>query len=68
MNGSLREIPVRMISDMQSFNYLAKSMRHIFSYLNVKELLSASRVCTTWNMIAMDKSLVSNIYITDKKK
>lgn len=58
MNGSLREIATPFAS-MQSFNYMVKALRHVFKYLKTHELLSASRVCTAWHIIAMNKFLVS---------
>lgn len=59
MNGSLREHPAPMAT-MQSFNYMVTALRHVFKYLKTHELLSASRVCTGWNIIAMNRALVSN--------
>jgi len=58
MNGSLREI-VTPFASMQSFNYMVKALRHVFKHLKTHELLSASRVCTAWHIIAMNKYLVS---------
>jgi len=58
MNGSLQEIVTPVVS-MQSFNYMAKALRLVFKYLNTQELLSASRVCTAWHIITMDRYLVS---------
>lgn len=58
MNGSLREIATPFAS-MQSFNYMVKALRHVFKHLKTHELLSASRVCTGWHIIAMNKVLVS---------
>jgi len=58
MNGSLREI-VSPSASMQSVNYMVNSMRHVFKHLKTHELLSASRVCTAWHIIAMNKYLVS---------
>lgn len=46
---------------MESFNHMVKAMRYVFSHLKVQELLSASRVCTAWHIIAMNRFLVSNI-------
>lgn len=63
MNGSLKETRSSMAS-MQSFNYMMKAMRHVFMHLKMHELLSASRVCTAWNMIAMNKLLVNNLKIS----
>lgn len=60
MNGSLRDIATPSTStSMQSFNYMAKALRHVFKYLKTHELLAASRVCTAWHIIAMNKFLVS---------
>jgi len=59
MNGSSSEIVVSPFASMQSFNYMVKSMRYVFQHLKTHELLSASRVCTAWNIIAMNKYLVS---------
>lgn len=61
MNGTVTEILSPMVS-MQSFNYMVKAMTHIFKHLKIHELLSASRVCKGWNIIAMDKLLVSYHY------
>lgn len=58
MNGTLSETLTPMAS-MQSFNYMVKAMRHVFKHLKTHELLAASRVCTAWNIISMNKSLVS---------
>ncbi|XP_008179815.2 uncharacterized protein LOC100571833 [Acyrthosiphon pisum] len=60
INGSLREI-VTPSTSMQSFNYMAIALRHVFKYLKMDELLSASRVCTAWNIIAMNKTLWQNV-------
>lgn len=62
MNG-LPTVINNQIACMQSFNDMAKSLRHVFTYLKIKELLSVSRVCTTWNMISMDKFLVRNLQL-----
>ncbi|CAI6373546.1 unnamed protein product [Macrosiphum euphorbiae] len=40
-----------------SFNCMIQSLEHVFKYLKTHELLSASRVCTAWHIIAMNKSL-----------
>lgn len=61
MNCALRDHPASMAT-MQSFNYMVKALRHVFKHLKTHELLSASRVCTAWNTIAMDKTLVSYAY------
>lgn len=58
MNGALREHPASM-ANMQSFNDMVNSMRHVFKHLKTHELLSASRVCNAWNIIAMNRVLVS---------
>ncbi|XP_022168190.1 uncharacterized protein LOC111032231 isoform X4 [Myzus persicae] len=60
MNGSVREI-VTPFASMQSFNYMVKSLRHVFKHLKTHELLSASRVCTAWHIIAMNKFLWQNV-------
>jgi len=57
-NGSFKEITTPFTS-MQSLNNMVKALEDIFKYLNTHELISASRVCTTWHMIAMNKFLVS---------
>ncbi|XP_060843940.1 uncharacterized protein LOC132923945 [Rhopalosiphum padi] len=59
MNGSFKEMSTPLTS-MQTFNYMVKALGHVFKYLNTHELLSASRVCTAWNIIAMNKSLWKN--------
>ncbi|XP_026806402.1 uncharacterized protein LOC113549344 [Rhopalosiphum maidis] len=59
MNGSFKEIATPFAS-MQTFNYMVKALGHIFKYLNIHELLSVSRVCTAWNIIAMNKLLWQN--------
>ncbi|CAH1720874.1 unnamed protein product [Aphis gossypii] len=62
MNGSLRDIATPSTStSMQSFNYMAKALRHVFKYLKTHELLAASRVCTAWHIIAMNKFLWQNV-------
>ncbi|CAI6347037.1 unnamed protein product [Macrosiphum euphorbiae] len=61
MNGSSSEIVVSPFASMQSFNYMVKSMRYVFQHLKTHELLSASRVCTAWNIIAMNKYLWQNV-------
>lgn len=60
MNGSLRDIATPSAS-MQSFNYMVKALRHVFKYLKTHELLAASRVCTAWHIIAMNKFLWQNV-------
>ncbi|KAL4122588.1 hypothetical protein QTP88_014889 [Uroleucon formosanum] len=60
MNGSLREIGTPFAS-MQSFNYMVKALRYVFKHLKTHELLSASRVCTAWHIIAMNKYLWQNV-------
>ncbi|XP_060849581.1 uncharacterized protein LOC132928718 isoform X3 [Rhopalosiphum padi] len=60
MNGSFKEIATTF-SSMQSFNYMVKALRHVFKYLKTHELLSASRVCTAWHIIAMNKFLWQNV-------
>ena len=57
MNGST-EI-VTSLASMQSINYGIKALRHVFEYLETHELLSASRVCTAWHFVAMNKNFVS---------
>ncbi|CAI6373170.1 unnamed protein product [Macrosiphum euphorbiae] len=57
---SLREIGTPFAS-MQSFNNMALALKHVFKYLKTHELLSASRVCTAWNIIAMNKYLWQNV-------
>ncbi|XP_050422119.1 uncharacterized protein LOC126834328 isoform X2 [Adelges cooleyi] len=66
INGSLLESPVP-IASMQSFNYMATAMRNVFKYLKVQELLSASRVCPAWNMIAMNRMLWQNIRLKNSQ-
>jgi len=46
---------------MHSSNNLARAMMHVFKHLKTHELLTASQVCFGWNMIALNKSLVSCI-------
>jgi hypothetical protein len=58
INGSFKEMSTPFAS-LQTLNYMVKALGHVFKYLNTRELLSASRVCTAWNKIAMNKSLVS---------
>ncbi|XP_025418801.1 uncharacterized protein LOC112689348 isoform X3 [Sipha flava] len=60
MNGSLKEMPSHM-AFMESFNHMVKAMRYVFSHLKVQELLSASRVCTAWHIIAMNRLLWQNV-------
>ncbi|XP_025203765.1 uncharacterized protein LOC112600685 isoform X2 [Melanaphis sacchari] len=60
MNGSVRAISTPFAS-MQSFNYMVKALRHVFKHLKTNELLSASRVCTAWHIIAMNKFLWQNV-------
>ncbi|XP_026806541.1 uncharacterized protein LOC113549442 [Rhopalosiphum maidis] len=59
MNGSFKEMSTTLAS-MQTLNYMVKALGHVFKYLTTRELLSASRVCTTWNIIAMNKFLWQN--------
>ncbi|XP_060847694.1 uncharacterized protein LOC132927220 isoform X2 [Rhopalosiphum padi] len=56
INGSLKEMSTPLAS-LQTLNCMVKTLGHVFKYLNTRELLSASRVCTAWNKIAMNKSL-----------
>lgn len=58
MNGSLVEHN-NLWASMQSMCYMVKAMGHVFKHLKVQELLSASRVNPAWNLIAMNKVLVS---------
>jgi len=60
MNGSFK-VNSSTFTSMQSVNYMVKSLRHVFEYLKTHELLSASRVCTSWNLIAMNKFLWQNV-------
>ncbi|XP_029341273.1 uncharacterized protein LOC103308797 [Acyrthosiphon pisum] len=60
MNSSLREI-VTPFPSMQSLNYMFEALGHVFKHLNTHELLSASRVCTAWNLVAMKKNLWQNV-------
>ncbi|XP_060857659.1 uncharacterized protein LOC132935201 [Metopolophium dirhodum] len=60
ISGSSGEIATSSAS-MQSLNYMVKVLRHVFEYLKMDELLSASRVCTAWNIIAMNKYLWQNV-------
>lgn len=62
VNGSLRE-PTDSMACMQSFNYMVKAMRLVFKELKICDLLSASRVCTAWNIIAMNKLLWQNVFL-----
>eukprot|EP00102_Acyrthosiphon_pisum_P023966 XP_016661176.1 PREDICTED: uncharacterized protein LOC107884146 [Acyrthosiphon pisum] len=48
---------------MQSFNYLVKALVHVFKHLETHYLLSASRVCTTWHTVAMNKYLWQNVHL-----
>lgn len=48
---------------MQSFNDMVMGLSHVFTYLNIKELVIASKVCSSWNMISKDKRLVRNFAI-----
>ncbi|CAI6373174.1 unnamed protein product [Macrosiphum euphorbiae] len=59
MNGST-EI-VTSLASMQSINYGIKALRHVFEYLETHELLSASRVCTAWHFVAMNKNFWQNV-------
>jgi len=38
---------------------MVKAVSHVFMHLKTHELLAASRVCIGWNIIAMQKSMVS---------
>jgi len=58
MNGSSTEIDTPVMS-MQSFIFMTKALRQVFQYLKTHELLSASKVCTAWYIVAMNKYLVS---------
>lgn len=58
MNGSLREVSTTM-PYMQSLSYMVQNMTCVFKHLKIQELLSASRVCKAWNLIAKDELLVS---------
>ncbi|XP_050538349.1 uncharacterized protein LOC126903861 isoform X4 [Daktulosphaira vitifoliae] len=60
INGTLTE-PSHPMASMQSFNYMVNAMRHVFKHLKTHELLSASRVCTAWNIIAMNRLLWQNV-------
>lgn len=42
-------------------NFMALGMLHIFSYLNMNELVTASKVCTSWNMVSRNTNLVRNL-------
>lgn len=45
-------------AEFPKFEYL-ESMVHVFKYLKTHDLLSAARVCTSWNFIAMKSIFVS---------
>ncbi|XP_026816770.1 uncharacterized protein LOC113556173 [Rhopalosiphum maidis] len=60
INGSFKEIST-LFTSMQSLNNMVKALEDVFKYLNTHELISASRVCTTWHMIAMNKFLWQNV-------
>ncbi|VVC27502.1 F-box domain,Leucine-rich repeat domain, L domain-like, partial [Cinara cedri] len=47
-------LPSEVIS-MQSFCDMGTSMKLVFSYLQMKDLLNVAKVCSYWNSIAMDK-------------
>jgi len=51
-----------LMATMQSFNYMINAMTHVFKHLKVHELLAASRVCNAWNLIAMNRNLVSIVF------
>lgn len=57
MNDLPSGIPIPTVR-MQEFNNMLTTMRHVFKYLNIQDLLTASRVCTAWNVIAMYNGLV----------
>ncbi|XP_022172124.1 uncharacterized protein LOC111034968 isoform X2 [Myzus persicae] len=61
INGSLRGKMLTSFAPMQSVHYMVKALGHIFKHLNTRELLSASRVCTTWHLIAMNNLLWQNV-------
>jgi len=46
---------------MQNFVCFHKGMIHIFSYLDLHDLLSASRVSSDWKMVADSEPLVSYV-------
>ncbi|CAI6372647.1 unnamed protein product [Macrosiphum euphorbiae] len=48
-----------------SFNCMIQSLEHVFKYLKTHELLSASRVCTAWHTIAMNKLLWRKVCLKD---
>lgn len=59
-NGTLKETTCSLTT-MQSLNYMVVALRHVFKHLKIHELLAASRVCTAWNIIAMNRILVNII-------
>lgn len=48
--------------------YMLESLKYVFKHLGTQELLSVARVCSAWNLIAMDRVLVINIFQYLKKK
>lgn len=58
INDSLRKKSNPMVN-MQSYNYMTIGLRNVFKFLEINELLTASRVCTAWNIIAKNDTLVS---------
>lgn len=44
---------------MTDFIYMYKAMVHVFSYLDVHDLLSASQVSSSWKLMTSSGSLVS---------
>ncbi|VVC43512.1 Methyl-CpG DNA binding,F-box domain,Leucine-rich repeat domain, L domain-like,DNA-binding domain [Cinara cedri] len=60
MNGLPTLINSQHLS-MQSFNYMSNSLKRIFQYLKMKELLTVTRVCSSWRCIAKDSCLWQNV-------
>ncbi|VVC36907.1 Methyl-CpG DNA binding,F-box domain,Leucine-rich repeat domain, L domain-like,DNA-binding domain [Cinara cedri] len=72
MNG-LPAIIIGLNSNMQSFNDLSNSLKFVFQYLKTKDLITVTRVCSSWNCIAMDTCLwqnvqLKNVMVSDWKK
>uniref|UniRef100_A0A2S2NP34 F-box domain-containing protein n=1 Tax=Schizaphis graminum TaxID=13262 RepID=A0A2S2NP34_SCHGA len=59
INDSFKQIATHS-SSMQTLNYMGKALGMAFKYLNTHDLISASRVCSTWNAIAMNQLLRRN--------
>ncbi|VVC38974.1 Methyl-CpG DNA binding,F-box domain,Leucine-rich repeat domain, L domain-like,DNA-binding domain [Cinara cedri] len=50
-------------SKMQFLNDMNDSLKCVFAHLNIEDLITASKVCSSWSNIALDSCLWKNVYL-----